>query len=74
MHMYSRLSFTERQEINRGLASDEAIRGIAKRLGRDAGTVTRETNSDGMTALTYRAEGQEQAELLIRKSRGLAHH
>ncbi len=36
-----RLSLSEREEISRGLAADESLRGIAQRLGRAASTVSR---------------------------------
>ena len=42
-----RLSLSEREEISRGLAADESLRGIAKRLGRAASTVSREVAGNG---------------------------
>jgi len=46
------LSLTEREEISRGLAIGESMRGIAHRLGRAASTVSREVASKG-SALTW---------------------
>ena len=37
-----RLSLSEREEISRGLAADESLRAIGRRLGRAASTVSRE--------------------------------
>jgi IS30 family transposase len=63
MRTYSRLSITEREEISRGLAAGKGFRELARRLGRDAGTVCREVGSAGMCAATYRAEkGQYRAD------------
>ncbi len=42
-----RLSLTEREEISRGLATGESLRGIAAQLGRAASTVSREVASNG---------------------------
>ncbi len=42
-----RLSLQEREEISRGLAAGEKLRGIANRLGRAASTVSREVASNG---------------------------
>ncbi len=42
-----RLSLSEREEISRGLAADESLRGIAQRLGRAASTVSREVAGNG---------------------------
>ena len=42
-----RLSLTEREEISRGLAAGESMRGIAMRLGRAPSTVSREVASNG---------------------------
>ncbi len=42
-----RLSVSEREEISRGLAADESLRGIAQRLGRAASTVSREVAGNG---------------------------
>ncbi len=42
-----RLSLSEREEISRGLAADESLRGIARRLGRAASTVSREVAGNG---------------------------
>jgi len=42
-----RLSLVEREEISRGLASGESLRGIAARLGRAPSTVSREVKISG---------------------------
>ncbi len=42
-----RLSLSEREEISRGLAAGESLRGIAQRLGRAASTVSREVAGNG---------------------------
>jgi IS30 family transposase len=41
------LSFTEREEISRGLATSESLREIARRLGRAPSTVSREVRRHG---------------------------
>lgn len=48
------LSLPEREEISRGLSTGESIRGIARRLGRAASTISREIHRHGAIA-TYRA-------------------
>ena len=42
-----RLSLGEREEISRGLAAGESLRGIAHRLGRAPSTVSREVATNG---------------------------
>ncbi len=49
-----RLSLGEREEISRGLAADESLRWIARRLGRAASTVSREVAGNG-GRVRYRA-------------------
>ena len=49
-----RLSLGEREEISRGLAADESLRCIARRLGRAASTVSREVAGNG-GRVRYRA-------------------
>jgi len=41
------LTLAEREEISRGLASEESMRAIAARLGRSASTVSREVSRNG---------------------------
>jgi DNA-binding CsgD family transcriptional regulator len=49
-----RLSFREREEISRGVATGVSLRCIARRLGRSASTVSREVAGNG-GRLRYRA-------------------
>ncbi len=49
-----RLSLAEREEISRGLAADESLRCIARRLGRAPSTVSREVAGNG-GRVRYRA-------------------
>jgi len=55
-----RLSLDEREEISRGLAADESLRCIARRLGRAASTVSREVAANG-GRVRYRATQAHQA-------------
>src|SRR5882762_184640 len=41
------LSVAEREEISRGVAGEEGVRAIARRLGRAASTVSREISRNG---------------------------
>jgi IS30 family transposase len=43
----ARLSLAEREEISRGVAAEDSIRTIARRLGRAPSTVSREVNANG---------------------------
>ena len=52
------LSFAEREEISRALASSESLRQIARRLGRPPSTISREVRRHG-GRLDYRAEAAE---------------
>lgn len=51
----SRISKEEREEISRLLAQGHSYSEIGRMIGRDRSTVSREINSRGMTAGTYRA-------------------
>jgi IS30 family transposase len=42
-----RLSFSEREEISRGLAGGESLRSIARRLARSPSTISREVTANG---------------------------
>ena len=55
-----RLSLSEREEIFRGLATGESLRGIAAGLGRAASTVSREVAANGGRS-KYRAAGAHRA-------------
>ncbi|WP_306607253.1 helix-turn-helix domain-containing protein [Azonexus sp.] len=54
------LSMDEREAISRGLACGESIRGISRKLGRNASTISREIGRNG-GATGYRACAAEQA-------------
>jgi IS30 family transposase len=54
-----RLSFTEREEISRGLAAGRSLRAIAARLGRAPSTVSREVATHG-GRVRYRAAAADQ--------------
>jgi IS30 family transposase len=58
----SRLALTlaEREEISRGIASQEPLRSIAMRLGRSPSTISREINRNG-SVHDYRAAQADQA-------------
>jgi transposase, IS30 family len=49
------LSLSEREEISRGLAADLSLRAIARQLGRDAGTISRELGRNCVPGGAYRA-------------------
>jgi IS30 family transposase len=53
-----RLSLVEREEISRGLAAGESLRGIARRLGRAPSTISREVKANHGAA-RYRACGAD---------------
>ena len=61
-----RLSFTEREEISRGLAGGESLRSIARRLARSPSTVSREVVTNGGRR-RYRACGADKA--AVRRAR-----
>lgn len=52
---YSRLSELEREEISCGLASGESLGSLARRLGRDKGSLSREVRRNTKEGETYRA-------------------
>ena len=58
----SRLALTlaEREEISRGIASQESMRSIAERLGRSSSTISREIKRNG-SVTDYRAAQADQA-------------
>lgn len=54
--LYTHLAEEEREELSRGLAAGETLRGIAHRLRRDPGTLSREFRRNGTGFLSgYRA-------------------
>jgi IS30 family transposase len=55
------LSLAEREEISRGIASGESVRGIAARLGRAASTVSRELRRNGGRRGYRAAEAERRA-------------
>ena len=54
------LSFTEREEISRGIVAGESLRAIAGRLGRAASTISRELIRNGGRS-EYRAHRADRA-------------
>lgn len=55
MGFYTRLSFSEREELSRCFAEGRSLREAARRIGRPASTVSRELRRAGRSKLTYRA-------------------
>lgn len=55
MNIYKRLSLKEREEISRLLAAKWKPAWIAKKLGRDRSTISREISGGGCNKYTYRA-------------------
>ena len=55
MNKYTRLTFTEREEISRALATGASIRTVGKMVGRHPSTVCREINRLGSGRVVYRA-------------------
>ena len=55
MSQYFRLSFVEREEISRQIASNQSIRSIARQLNRSAGTISREIIRSSNNKNDYRA-------------------
>jgi transposase, IS30 family len=49
------LSLPEREEISRGLAAETSFRAIARQLGRDVGTISREVDRNTSDGRQYRA-------------------
>lgn len=54
MGFYSRLKFSEREELSRCFAEGKSVREAARRIGRPASTVSRELRRVGRSKLTYR--------------------
>jgi IS30 family transposase len=55
MAHYRRLSFTEREEVSRLLATGASLRATGRALGRAPSTVSRELARQHATPVTYRA-------------------
>jgi IS30 family transposase len=55
------LSLADREEISRGVAADDSVRAIARRLGRSPSTVSRELRRNAGTPAAYRATQADQA-------------
>jgi transposase, IS30 family len=53
---YQRLSFTEREDLSRGLAAHRSLRSIALDFGRSPSTLSREVHRAHMDQASYRAE------------------
>ena len=49
-------ALTEREEISRGIAAQEGVRTLARRLGRDPGTISRESGAMAAAATIARAK------------------
>lgn len=68
--LYQRFSFTEREELSRGLAVKRSLRAIATELGRSPSTLSREVRRAHMSQVNYRAEaGARSAHILAWKRR-----
>jgi len=71
MNKYNRLNASEREEISRMLAQKCSFQSIAKTLGRNVSTVSREVRAGSCNQYTYRAEkAQNRALRNSRKRRG----
>ena len=71
MNKYKRLSASEREEISRMLAQKCSFQSIAKTLGRNISTVSREVGAGSCNQYTYRAEkAQNRAVRNSRQRRG----
>ena len=60
-----RLSLGEGEEISRGISGGESLRGIARRLGRSASTVSREVVRNG-GCLKYRGVAAHRRRVVVR--------
>ena len=71
MNKYKRLSAVEREEISRMLAQKCSFQSIAKTLGRNVSTISREVGAGSCNQHTYRAEkAQNRSVRNSRKRRG----
>ena len=70
MLAYGRLTFDEREEISRCLATGRSFQGIARELGRAVSTISREVGKAGSNRWLYRAgRAQRRASRNARKRR-----
>ena len=67
---YRRLTFTEREEISRGIWTYEKFAAIARRLGRPTSAVSREVWNNTKYRWCYRAEKAQEKSQRIRHSGG----
>lgn len=67
---YHRLVLPEREEISRQLAAGESIRGIARKLRRSPGTISREINQPRLGRTYYRAVVAQERALRKRRKQG----
>jgi IS30 family transposase len=64
MGKYHRLSFAEREELSRGLGKGDGLREIARRIGRNVSTLSREVTGNVADPARYRAvDGQKKAQI-----------
>lgn len=69
---YQHLNLLEREEISRGLVSRQSLRTIAKKLGRDVGSISREVNQRNNGRIHYRAfHAEKQATKRYKKHHSL---
>lgn len=66
---YERLKFEEREEISRMLAKEMGIREIARQLGRDASTISREIGGDRVKRYYRAIKADQDARRNVRRRR-----
>ena len=70
LNKYTQLSYEERVIIENRLNNNESIRSIAKKLNRNASTITREIKRNGIKARTTRVNKPKELYLDSRHYRG----